>query len=39
MMNPNKIFGAHEKGFYSIQKLDFALGKIGKGSGKVRKNS
>ena len=26
-MNPNKIFGAYEKGFLSIQKLDFALGK------------
>jgi hypothetical protein len=35
-MNPNKVFRAHEKGFYNIQKLDFALGKIEKGSENSR---
>ena len=39
MMNTSttKIFGAHKKEFYNVQKLDFALGKMGKHSEKVLK--
>ena len=33
-MSPNKVVGAHEKGFQSIQKFNFALGKMGKDSEK-----
>jgi hypothetical protein len=34
-MNPNKVFRCREKGFLSLQKLDFALGRM----EKVLKNS
>jgi hypothetical protein len=37
MKNSNKIFGAHEKLFWSIQKLDYARRKMGRSFGRSRK--
>jgi hypothetical protein len=36
---PNEVFGAHEKIFWSIQKLDYAQRKVGKSFRKSRTNS
>jgi len=39
MSNPNKVFRAHDKIIWSIEKLDYIRGKVRISSGRSRKNS